>query len=216
MLLFFDSPGSGRREKRSGVRWERMIMNTRREMAIALLGLPLLARSVQQEVETNLPVAQEPEHQPKPGVKLPPETKARPRPVPPPYSEAAARIISYTLYAEARGESFDGKMAVASVIKTRALRSNFSLAEICLQDQQFSCWNDLADVPEFYITGEGIQPDDLQARSECFGIAWVLLVSRRKWDYLTHFYNPDKATPDWAYDLKGTRIIGNHVFGYID
>ena len=45
-----------------------------------------------------------------------------------PLSEEAIRIISYTLYAEARGESFKGKKAVAAVIATRAkiLKKSFS------------------------------------------------------------------------------------------
>ncbi len=177
-------------------------------MAIALLGLPLVAKAVLPE--TNVPSVLQPDPE------LSPEKKTEKKPVPPPRSVHAANIISYTLYAEARGESFEGMMAVASVIKTRATRSKISLAEVCLQDKQFSCWNGLKAVPEFFISGERIEPDDLQARSKCFGIAWVLMVSKRKWDHLTHFYNPDKATPGWAYDLRGVRTIGKHVFGYLD
>ncbi len=173
-------------------------MNTRREMAIALLGLPLAAHAVQPELTGT------------------PSLKHTLKQVPPPFSETAARIISYTLYAEARGESLDGKIAVAAVIKTRSIRTKVSLAETCMQDRQFSCWNELVAVPEFYITGEGILPDDLWARTECYGVAWMLMTSDRKWDYLTHFYNPAKATPKWAQDLKGRRTIGRHVFGYID
>ncbi len=159
-------------------------MSTRREMAVALLGLPVIANAA--------------------------------KPKPNPYSEAAARIVSYTLYAEARGEPFKGKMAVAAVIQTRARRSKTSLAEICLKDKQFSCWNNLKTVPEFYSAGEGMLPSDIKARSDCYGIAWVLMSSTRKWHYLTHFYNPGIATPSWAGSLRGKRTIGNHVFGYID
>ncbi|MEN8256109.1 MAG: cell wall hydrolase [Verrucomicrobiota bacterium] len=133
-----------------------------------------------------------------------------------PLSEVAARIVSYTLYAEARGEPFDGKMAVGAVIQTRARRSNTSLADTCRKDRQFSCWNELKDVPEFYISGKGILPSDIRARSECYGIAWILLSTTQKWDHLTHFYNPAKVTPHWAGALRGRRTIGNHVFGYID
>jgi len=159
-------------------------MSTRRDVATALLGLPMIASAMKTELN--------------------------------PFSEAAARIISYTLYAEARGEPFKGKMAVAAVIQTRARRSKTPLAEICLKDKQFSCWNDLKAVPEFYITGKGILPADIIARSDCYGIAWVLMSSTRKWKYLTHFYNPSIATPSWAGSLRGKRTIGNHVFGYID
>jgi len=133
-----------------------------------------------------------------------------------PLSETAARIISYTLYAEARGEPFKGKMAVAAVIQTRARRSKIPLHEVCLKDQQFSCWNDLKVVPEFYSAGEGMLPADIKARSDCYGIAWVLMSSPRQWDYLTHFYNPATVTPAWVGSLRGKRVIGNHVFGYID
>lgn len=183
-------------------------MSTRREMGMALLGLPLVAGAVLAEVQTNGPAeltgSRSPE--PKPGTKR----------IPPPYSVEAANIISYTLYAEARGEPEEGMLAVASVIKTRSIRSKKTLAEVCLQNQQFSCWNNINTVPDFFITGEGIQPDDLMARGQCFVIAWIMLASKKKWAYLTHFYNPNKSTPDWAYELRGTRTIGNHVFGYID
>jgi len=159
-------------------------MSTRRDVAIALMGLPAIASAVTPELN--------------------------------PYSEAAARIISYTIYGEARGEPFKGKLAVAAVIQTRARRSNTSLTEICLTEKQFSCWNGLKAVPEFYGAGEGMRPADMKARSDCYGIAWVLMTSTREWNYLTHFYNPDKVTPSWATSLRGKRVIGNHVFGYID
>jgi len=188
--------------RQSGGDWEKMTMRTRREMAIALLGAPLVVGAVGTntltEAESGLSAEQ------------------KPVPIPPPYSVDAANIISYTLYAEARGESFEGKKAVASVIQTRATRAKKPLTEICLQSKQFSCWNDLKAVPEFYITGEGIEAADVLARSKCFGITWMLMVNQTPWYHFTHFYNPDKATPDWAYELKGTRIIGRHVFGYIE
>ncbi|MEN7972580.1 MAG: cell wall hydrolase [Verrucomicrobiota bacterium] len=161
-------------------------MSTRRNATAALLGLPVLAGAI------------------------------KPEPEPGPFSEATARIVSYTLYAEARGEPFKGKLAVASVIKTRAIRTNTSLAETCLKDRQFSCWNELTAVPEFYISGKGILPADIKARTDCYGLAWLVTTSQAKWDYLTHFYNPSKVTPPWAGSLRGKRTIGNHVFGYID
>jgi spore germination cell wall hydrolase CwlJ-like protein len=162
-------------------------MSTRREAAAALLALPAIAG-----------------------------TAAGASPAMHPLGEAAARIISYTLYAEARGEPFKGKLAVAAVIQTRARLSGASLTDICLKDQQFSCWNGLEAVPKSYVSGEGIPPADLKARSDCYSIAWVLMTSTRKWNYLTHFYNPAIATPSWAGSLRGRRTIGNHVFGYLD
>jgi spore germination cell wall hydrolase CwlJ-like protein len=173
-------------------------------MTAALLGLPLAVTAATRDAESAEDAGQELITDP-----------GRDRDVKP-FSEMAVRIISYTLYAEARGEPFDGMKAVASVIKTRAMRANRSLAEVCLQDRQFSCWNDIDAVPESFVTGEGINSKEMKARSQCFGIAWAVLVNKGPWDYLTHFYNPDKATPDWAFEMEDTRIIGNHVFGCID
>lgn len=142
---------------------------------------------------------------------------AKPKPKPNnPLSEEAARIVSYTIYAEARGEPFKGKWAVAAVIQTRARLKGLSLVEVCLQDKQFSCWNDIDAVPNYYITGEGMKPADLKARSDCYGLAWPAMTSRKEWAYLTHFYNPQKANPSWARNLRGKRTIGHHVFGYMD
>jgi spore germination cell wall hydrolase CwlJ-like protein len=163
-------------------------MNTRRDVATALLALPVIAATAQ------------------------PATKSAVQP----YGEDAARIISYTLYAEARGEPLEGKRAVAAVIQTRARLSNTSLVDACLKDKQFSCWNELSAVPDFFVSGEGMKPADIMARSDCYSIAWVVLSSPRKWRYLTHFYNPAKATPSWANSLRGKKTIGGHVFGYID
>ncbi len=159
-------------------------MSTRRDVATALLAIPVIAAAAKPEIN--------------------------------PYSEDAARIVSYTLYAEARGEPFKGKLAVAAVIQTRARLAGSSLVGICLQTKQFSCWNELSAVPKYYTTGEGLQPADIQARSDCYSIAWVLLSSSRKWQYLTHFYNPAKVTPSWAASMRGKKAIGNHVFGYLD
>lgn len=197
-------------------------MNTRREMAVALLGLPLIAKAAQSEPQsesqtnalvqpgsqTNAPA--------EPATDLQPEQNVERKPPPPPYSVEAANIISYTLYAEARGEPSDGKIAVAAVIKTRSVLSKISPAEVCLQDRQFSCWNNLKAVPEFYIAGVGIESVDQLARCQCYGLAWVLMGGNNKWEHLTNFYNPDKSTPDWAFELKGKRKIGHHVFGYIE
>ena len=161
-------------------------MGTRREVAAALLGLPLAASAAKSSPEA-----------------------------PYPYSEAAARIIAYTIYGEARGEPFKGKLAVAAVIQTRARNAGKSLAETCLEDQQFSCWEGLKAVPEFFVTGRGIRAADQKARSDCYSIAWVLMTSTRKWNRYTHFYNPAIATPSWAGALRGKRTIGSHVFGHI-
>jgi len=51
-------------------------------------------------------------------------------------------IIATTLILEAGGEYSEGAMeAVHEVIYNRSIKRNKSMAEVCLQKWQFSCWN---------------------------------------------------------------------------
>ena len=171
-------------------------MSNRRDITAALLiGAPIVSRAV--TTNSTNQVAQK---------KAPLE----------PLSEETARIISYTIYAEARGESFKGKKAVAAVIATRAKIIKKSMAYVCIQPKQFSCWNEISEVPSNYSMGLKLHPADIKARSECYGLAWLLLSGHVKWDHLTHFYNPSKASPEWKRNMDGVQMIGDHVFGYMD
>ena len=100
-------------------------MSSRRDAATALfLAAPVLSKAMAtNEVNTNQSVKIE---------KIAPKERL---------SEETARILSYTIYAEARGEPYEGKRAVASVIATRALMLRRTMAEICLHEKQFSSWN---------------------------------------------------------------------------
>ena len=179
-------------------------MSTRRTAAAALLSLPMVSRaakiiefdSTPQEIDAvrKAPVSFDAGH----------------------ISEDAVRIISYTIYAEARGEPFSGKKSVAAVIHTRSQLHMISMPKVCLQEKQFSCWNNISEVPAYFSAGTGLRQADVKARSDCYGLAWLLVAGTVKWDYLTHFYNPDKASPSWGRNMRGTQTIGNHVFGYID
>lgn len=179
-------------------------MSTRRTAATALLSLPMISAAAK-VIEFDA---------------QPPEVDAvRKAPVSfdaGQISEDAVRIISYTIYAEARGEPFSGKKAVAAVIHTRSQLHRISMPEVCLKEKQFSCWNSISEVPTYYAAGIGLRQADVKARSDCYGLAWLLVARVVKWDYLTHFYNPDKASPSWGRDMRGIQTIGKHVFGYID
>ena len=64
--------------------------------------------------------------------------------------------LTYTIYHEARGESMYGKLAVASVIYNRSMKSGKSFGYECLKPEQFSCWNGVTDKerPPIYMDGE--------------------------------------------------------------
>ena len=56
------------------------------------------------------------------------------------------QILYYTLMGEARGEGKEGILAVSNVIVNR-YNNNLkykSISEVCLEDKQFSFWNDRA------------------------------------------------------------------------
>ena len=59
-------------------------------------------------------------------------------------SDSDLMIMAKTIWGEARGESYSGQVAVAWVIRNRAERGGWwgnTIREVCLKDQQFSCWN---------------------------------------------------------------------------
>lgn len=60
------------------------------------------------------------------------------------------QLMSLTIYGEARGESYEGKVAVASVIMERVKHRAWDgedIQEVCLMPYQFSCY--LPDDPNF-------------------------------------------------------------------
>ena len=118
-----------------------------------------------------------------------------------------AGIVSETIWHEARGESLQGRYAVASVIWTRHIRSGRSLNAVCKRDKQFSCWNTAQSTPK---------PKNDAERA--------LLVQLEGWEFLMergifvpsgswgHYLRVD-CFPSWRKDLTNRRVIGNHLFG---
>lgn len=140
-------------------------------------------------------------------------------------------VAAKTVYGEARGETYAGKLAVAWVIRTRAekarqflvkspklqkhgLFGDGSLASVCRVPWQFSCWN-LSD-PNYRLINQGTmetlwrQP----AFNECL-LAVLAVQSGREPDNTsgaTHYFDPRSANPDWAKGLTAICTIGNHRF----
>jgi N-acetylmuramoyl-L-alanine amidase len=108
--------------------------------------------------------------------------------------------LAHTIYGEARGESFEGKVAVAAVVLNRADSGQFgnNIKEVIFQMGAFSAVRD----GQYYL-----QPDDASyeaAREALNG-----------WDPTNgaiYFWNPNTATDSWVYTRTVIRTIGNHVF----
>ncbi len=109
-------------------------------------------------------------------------------------------LLSCTIYGEARGESYTGKVAVAAVILNRVRSSAFpnSIAGVIYQPGAFTCVSD----------GQ----INLGTNDECTKAAQDAL---NGWDPTygcLYYYNPVTATNQWIRQKKIVTTIGKHVF----
>jgi spore germination cell wall hydrolase CwlJ-like protein len=118
-------------------------------------------------------------------------------------------IIVATIIMEAGGEYHTGSLeAVYEVIKTRSKKRNKTLAQVCLQRKQFSCWNGKAD---------GIKAlEDTIAKAKKhprWKIAENILGSNTNFtNGADHYYADYIDKPYWADSMTPTTKIGRHIF----
>jgi spore germination cell wall hydrolase CwlJ-like protein len=123
-------------------------------------------------------------------------------------------IIARTIYAEGRGESHKGLMAIATVIFNRGKGTPEGMVAAIKKPFQFSCWNS-ADASDWVNMKQGSG----QAWDQAMNIANTMMNgSFNPLDNWNHYYNPWEANPYWAYtDKSKTQLrpfvtIGNHRF----
>lgn len=111
-------------------------------------------------------------------------------------------LMSQIVYAESKGEPFEGKVAVASVILNRALNNGFpnSIKEVVYQPKAFSC----------VVNGE----ITVEPTKECFDAVYEALSGNDPTGDAVFFYNPDIATCSWMQTVEKSNIvtIGQHLF----
>ncbi|MCA9498487.1 MAG: cell wall hydrolase [Nitrospirales bacterium] len=118
-------------------------------------------------------------------------------------------LAALTIYLEARGESFAGKLAVAAVIRNRMTHkyhSDGTVKGTVLRAKQFEPWiRRNPEEVEFDLTNR-IMLDSL--------LAWRLVQDGRKVvDGAVLFYNPQLVkTPRWAQFNRKVAKIGGHEF----
>lgn len=118
--------------------------------------------------------------------------------------------MARTFFGEARGESDKGMIAVAWVIRNRAARSpayNWpnTVAGVCLQDWQFSCWNkNDPNRPKLLA----LTKSNVQFR-RCLKIADQVLRGEVSdpTNGADHYFANYIPTPNWA---RGQRMIAKH------
>lgn len=127
-------------------------------------------------------------------------------------------ICMRTIWMEARGEPYEGKVAVAHVILNRALSGRgrwCTPAKVCLDHMQFSGWR--PQDPNLIVALQ-LSPSDLRAQ-DCLR-AWREVVLRPDPDPTLgslHYLNPAIASPPWAKGKVPAYIVGaHHFFNNID
>ena len=124
-------------------------------------------------------------------------------------------LLACCIWGEARGESLEGQVAVANVIRNRVLEQKWygkSFKQVLLKPWQFSCFN--IDDPNRHKMLEAWHdrennPEMKQAR----WIAWAVIDNQIKDNiYGCNHYHSTSIKPDWAKGKTPVRIIDNHVF----
>lgn len=121
--------------------------------------------------------------------------------------------LARTIYGEARGESFEGQVAVAWVImnryKAQKKRWGYTIEEVCMKPWQFSCWNENDPNRGRILAATFVD----RAYIKAYGIA--CLVSTEALPDPTRgadHYHTHTILPNWADEMQRMAVIGHHIF----
>ncbi|MCB1502348.1 MAG: cell wall hydrolase [Bauldia sp.] len=123
--------------------------------------------------------------------------------------------LARTLYGEARGEPREGIEAVANVILNRVLSNRYpnTIAKVCLQRLQFSCWND--NDPNKKIISK-LMPGDNPVFDMVLAIATrAVLGGLPALVVGALHYHAKQVKPNWVKNSPGATLIatiGSHLF----
>jgi N-acetylmuramoyl-L-alanine amidase len=109
-------------------------------------------------------------------------------------------ILARIIYAEARGESFEGQVAVGAVVLNRVQHPDFpkTIREVIYQPGQFTAVEDR----QIELT-----PDE-----RAYQAAQAALEGLDPSNGAVYYYNPKTATDKWIRTRSVIRNIGNHRF----
>jgi len=111
-------------------------------------------------------------------------------------------LMAQIVFAESKGEPYDGKVAVASVILNRVLSHGFpnTIREVIFQPNAFSC------IVDGHIS---VTPTE-----ECYSAVYDAIKGNDPTNEALFFYNPEIATCTWMVNdpKSDSRAIGKHLF----
>jgi len=115
-------------------------------------------------------------------------------------NEEEKKLLARLVQAEAEGEPFEGKVAVADVVLNRVEHEQFpdTIKDVIYQKNAF----------EPVQNGSINEP----ASDEAVKAVEEALIDQDKNEELLYFYNPETATSDWIFSREVVKKIGNHSF----
>jgi spore germination cell wall hydrolase CwlJ-like protein len=128
------------------------------------------------------------------------------------FTSADLHILARTIFGEARGQDFEGQIAVAWVVRNRVARPRRfapTVAGVCLSPMQFSCWNRADPTFERMVMVEIPDPAYVTA----LAAAGMVLTDRAP-DPTggADHYHATYVQPYWARTMTRTVQLGAHVF----
>lgn len=116
-------------------------------------------------------------------------------------SNEEKKLLARLVHAEAKGEPYNGKVAVATVVLNRVEHKQFpnTIKEVIYEKNAFTPVQN----------GSINEPADREALK---AVQEALKAEDGKNDKLLYFYNPETATSDWILSREVVKTIGNHVF----
>ena len=116
------------------------------------------------------------------------------------YSSSDIALLTRLIYAEARGESYTGQVAVGAVVLNRVKSSSFpnTISAVIYQPYAFTCVQDGQINLTPNSTAEAAAKDAMNGWDPSYGSLY--------------YYNPAIATSKWIFSRKTVVTIGRHVF----
>ncbi len=116
------------------------------------------------------------------------------------YSSSDVKLLARLIYAEARGESYTGQVAVGAVVLNRVKSSSFpnTISGVIYQPYAFTCVNDGQINLTPNNTAYSAARDAMNGWDPSYGSLY--------------YYNPQVATSSWIYTRPTVVTIGRHVF----
>ena len=116
------------------------------------------------------------------------------------YSSSDVNLLARLIYAEARGETYSGQVAVGAVVLNRVKSSSFpnTISAVIYQPYAFTCVSDGQINMSPDATALSAAKDAMNGWDPSYGSLY--------------YYNPAVATSKWIFSRKTVVTIGSHVF----